>query len=198
LLPRLWATTNELTVEVTDGDNDVAFAGSDWKHPSFLARLKNYWDLTGNTYLEIGLDGLHGKADPAGRLNHNFYAMDWTYDWYPASRGHYHEFTLRGMVLRSELDRFDAPRRDAWGGYTYGQVKFSPHWIAGMRFDRVDDQRIEGHRYWGLSPYVTFWESEFVRLRGQISYRKDNWYGVDRRFELQITFAAGPHKHERY
>ncbi len=198
LMPHLWATTNELTVEVTDGDNDVAFAGANWKHPAFLARLKNYWDLTENTYFEAGLDALHGKADAAGHLNHNFYALDWTYNWYPAGRGHYHEFTLRGMLLRSERERLDAPERDAWGGYTYGEVKLSPHWITGLRYDRVDDQNVAGHRYWGFSPYVTFWESEFVRLRGQMSYRKDNWYGVDRRFELQITFAAGPHKHERY
>ncbi len=198
LMPHLWATANELTVEVTDGDNDTAFAGTDWRHPSFLVRLKNYWDLTPDSYLEIGLDALHGKADAAGHLKHDFYALDWTYDWYPAGRAMYRELTLRGMLLRSERERIGLPERDAWGGYVYGQMKFSPHWIAGLRYDRVDDQLEEGHRYWGLSPYLTFWESEFVRLRGQASYRKDDRFGIDRRFVLQVTFAAGPHKHERY
>lgn len=198
LMPRLWAGTNELTVEATNGDNDVAFAGSHSQHPTYLARLKSYWDLTKNAYFEVGLNALHGKEDSGGHLDHNFYAADLTYNWYPAGRGLYRDFTLRGMLLRSERDRLDAPQRDAWGGYLYGQLKFSPHWIAGLRYDRVDDQLVDGHRYWGFSPYITFWESEFVRLRGQVSYRKDNWYGIDRRFDLQITFAAGPHKHERY
>jgi hypothetical protein len=198
LMPRLWAHANELTVEVMNGNNDVAFAGEDWQHPSVLARLKSYWDLTPDSYMEIGLNGLHGNADAAGRLNHDFYALDLTYNWYPANREIYHEFTLRGMLLRSRLDLDSIARRDAWGGYLYGQYKFSPHWIAGLRYDRVDDQREAGHRYWGLSPYLTFWESEFVRLRGQASYRRDNLYGADRRFVLQLTIAAGPHKHDHY
>jgi hypothetical protein len=62
----------------------------------------------------------------------------------------------------------------------------------------VEDQRVADHEYWGLSPYLTFWQSEFVRLRGQYSYRNDNLHGNDQRFELQLTFAAGPHKHESY
>jgi len=198
LMPRLWAHTNELTVEVMNGDNDVAFAGEDWEHPSFLARLKSFWDLTPDSYLEVGLNGLHGDADPDGNLDHDFQALDLTYNWYPAGRELYREFTLRGMVLRSDLDREGISARKAWGGYLYGQFKFSAHWVAGIRFDRVDDQRDEARRFWGFSPYVTFWQSEFVRLRAQGSYRDDNVVGVDRRMVLQLTVAAGPHKHETY
>ena len=197
LMPRLWAHVNELTVEVTDGDNGVAFAGGDWKHPTFVARLKSYWDLSESSYLEVGLDGAHGNADPDGHLAHDFWAVDATYDWYPAGRELYREFRLRGMLLHSTLERPGMDDRDAWGGSLYGQLKFSPHWIAGLRFDRVDDQREPG-RYWGLTPYLTFWESEFVRLRAQASYRKDDRYGIDRSFLLQVTFAAGPHKHDSY
>ena len=92
----------------------------------------------------------------------------------------------------------DGGSLDTWGSYLYGQYKFATRWIAGLRWDLVEAQREAGREYWGLSPYLTFWQSEFVRLRGQLSYRDDNRYGVDRRFELQLTFAAGPHKHENY
>ena len=73
-----------------------------------------------------------------------------------------------------------------------GQI--GPNGLAGTAPDQLQD----GHSYWGVSPYLTLWESEFVRLRGQYSYRDDNTYGIDQRFELQLTFAAGPHKHETY
>ncbi len=102
------------------------------------------------------------------------------------------------MLLRSMLDAEDGSSRDARGGYVYGQYKFSPHWIAGLRYDRVFDQREAGHDLWGVSPYLTFWQSEFVRLRAQADYRKDNLLGIDRRFVLQLTVAAGPHKHDTY
>ncbi len=198
LMPRLWADSNELTVELTNGDNGVAFAGGDWTHPALLARLKSYWDLSSDSYFELGLDGLHGSADPDGHLNHDFWALDATYNWYPAGQELYREVTVRGMLLHSSRDLADGGSRNAWGGYLYGQFRFSPHWIVGMRYDSVQDQREAGHDYWGLSPYLTFWQSEFVRLRGQASWRKDNLHGTDRRFELQLTFAAGPHKHESY
>jgi len=198
LMPRLWADTNELTVEIMNGNNEVAFAGSDWKKPTFLAYLKSYWDLSVDGYLQADVTGLHGVTDRAGELSHDFLALDLAYDWYPAGRELYRGFTMRGMLLRSWLDLEDGTSRTAWGSYLYGQYRFTARWVAGLRWDWVEDQRQADHDYWGLSPYLTLWQSEFVRLRGQASYRRDNWYGTDRRFELQLTFAAGPHKHESY
>jgi len=198
LMPRLWAHTNELTVEVMNGNNDVAFAGSDWKKPTFLASLMNYWDLTPNTYIQADLTALHGVTDHEGALDHNFLALDLAYDWYPAGRELYRGFTARGMVLRSWLDLENGGSLNTWGSYLYGQYRLTARWIAGLRWDWVEDQRAPGHDTWGLTPYLTLWQSEFVRLRGQATYEKDNWHGTDRRFELQLTFAAGPHKHESY
>jgi len=111
LMPRLWADTNELTVEIMNGNNDVAFAGSDWKKPTFLAYLKSYWDISGDSYLEADLTGLHGVTDHAGDLDHDFLALDLAYDWYPAGRELYRGFTARGMLLRSWLDLEDGGSR---------------------------------------------------------------------------------------
>jgi len=198
LMPRLWADTNELTVEIMNGNNDVAFAGSDWTKPTYLVFLKNYWDLTTDSYLEVDLTGMHGVTDRSGDLNHDFLALDFTYDWYPAGRELYRGFTARGMILRSWLDREVFGSLDTWGSYLYGQYKFASRWVAGLRWDWVEDQRVADHDSWGLTPYLTFWQSEFVRLRGEFTYERDTVYGTDRRFDLQITFAAGPHKHESY
>ncbi len=198
LMPRLWADTNEMTVEIMNGNNDVAFAGSDWKRPTFLVYLKNYWDLSPNTYVQADLTALHGVTDHEGNFDHDFLALDLAYDWYPAGRELYRGFTARAMLLRSWLDLEEGGSLNTWGSYFYGQYRLTSRWIAGLRWDWVEDQRAEGHDTWGLTPYLTLWQSEFVRLRGQATYEKDNWYGTDRRFTLQLTFAAGPHKHESY
>jgi len=198
LMPKLWADTNELTFEIFNGDSDRAFAGGDWKHPSFLARLKSFWDLSSDSYLELGLNAMHGKADIDGHLDHNFYAMDLAYNWYPAGQELYKEFTTRAMLMYSDLDLSESNDAGVWGGYAYSQLKFSRSWIGGLRYDYVEDQREEDHQYWGLSPYLTFWQSPFVRIRGQYSYRRDNVFGTDHRYTLQLTVAAGPHKHDTY
>ena len=54
-----------------------------------------------------------------------------------------------------------------------------------------------------LTAYVTYWQSEFVRLRIQVQRAErdvDMAAGPmeDNRAWLQVTFAAGPHKHESY
>ncbi len=198
LMPRLWSDANELVVEVMNGDNEVAFAGSDWRKPTFLANLKSYWDLSDNTYVQIDLTGLHGVTDHEGELDHDFLALDMVYDWYPLGRELYRGFQLRGMILRSWLDLGSGGSLNTWGSYLYGQYKFARRWIGGVRWDWVEDQRRSGYEYWGASPYLNFWQSEFVRVRGQYSYRDHNIFGTDQRFELQFTFAAGPHKHEEY
>jgi hypothetical protein len=198
LMPRLWADANELTVEITNGDNETAFAGEDWDRPTALARLKNYWDLSQDSYLEIGLDAVRGAADPEGDLTNEFYALDATFNWNPMSAALYHDVTVRGMALLSRRELTPGNVREAWSGYLYGQGKLSRRWIAGARFDHIEDQFTPGHHAWGISPYLTYWQSEFVRLRGQLSYRDDNLNGVDRAFALQVTFSAGPHKHESY
>lgn len=198
LMPSLWAHANELTVEVSNGDNAAAFAGSEWEHPSFVARLKNYWDLSDDSYLEIGLDAAFGAADPDGDRTNDFLAVDATYNWNPVGRTVYRDVTLRGMLLRSRREIGPDDTREAWGGYVYGQGKVSRRWIAGARVDWSEDQLDPDRHFWGITPYLTFWQSEFVRLRGQYTYGSEEAVGLDRRFMLQITFAAGPHKHESY
>ena len=198
LMPRLWADANELVVEVMNGNNEVAFAGSDWRKPTFLANLKSYWDLSANTYVQVDFTGLHGVTDHDGNLSHDFLALDVVYDWYPLGRELYRGFQLRGMLLRSWLDLYEGGSLNTWGSYLYGQYKFTRRWIAGVRWDWVEGQRRTGYEFWGVSPYLSFWQSEYVRLRAQYSLRDHNVFGTDHRYELQFTFAAGPHKHEEY
>jgi len=53
------------------------------------------------------------------------------------------------------------------------------------------------------SPFLTFWQSEFVRLRAQYQHVSRDFASAhgpddDDRLWVQVTFAAGPHKHEEY
>jgi hypothetical protein len=51
---------------------------------------------------------------------------------------------------------------------------------------------------WGVSPYFTYWQSEFVFLRLQFSHF-DLTYGKDENVVLlQSVWSMGPHKHEAY
>jgi hypothetical protein len=66
LLPRLWATANELTLEITNGENEEAFSGETFEDFSFLGRFNNFWDVGSASYIEWGLSGIMGKTADDG------------------------------------------------------------------------------------------------------------------------------------
>ena len=47
-------------------------------------------------------------------------------------------------------------------------------------------------------PYLTWWQSEYVRLRAEVQLLENDLGDEENRFALQLTWAAGPHKHETY
>ena len=75
LLPHPWATANEVTLEVTDGENE-AFGGQNFQDFAGLAHLKNYWDLSAAAYFEWGLTATAGKSADGG--GHQIYGTDFT------------------------------------------------------------------------------------------------------------------------
>lgn len=191
LLPRPWATANELTLELTDGESD-AFGGESFENLVGLAHLKNYWDIGDAVYAELGLSGIAG-------YDSQVLGGDFTFHWQPPSRAKYREITWRTELLRSDRDDEEGIGHQAWGGYSYLEGLLARNLYAGVRYDRVEDPLDPDHVTWGVFPNLTWWQSEYVRLRGEYGFIKDDLTGgEENRFSLQLTWAAGPHKHEIY
>lgn len=196
LLPRPWATANELTLELTDGESD-AFGGESFERLVGLAHLKNYWDVGEAVYVELGLSGIAGGNGAGGESQ--VLGGDFTFHWQPPSQAKYREITWRTEVLRSDRDDEEGIGHQAWGGYSYLEGLIAQNLYAGIRYDRVEDPLDPGRVVWGLFPNLTWWQSEYVRLRGEYGFLKDDLTGdEENRFSLQLTWAAGPHKHEIY
>lgn len=53
-------TSHELILQVTTPNNGHLFTGEYFDVPTVLVRLRNYFDLTEDTYLELGLTGMWG------------------------------------------------------------------------------------------------------------------------------------------
>lgn len=196
LLPRPWATANELILELTDGESD-AFGGESFNRLVGLAHLKNYWDVSDAVYLELGLSGIAGGNGASG--DSQVLGGDFTFHWQPPSRAKYRELTWRTELLRSERDDEEGLNHRAWGGYSYVEGLLAQNLYAGVRYDLLEDPFDPEHVTWGVFPNLTWWQSEYVRLRGEYGFVKDDLTGdEENRFSLQITWAAGPHKHEIY
>jgi hypothetical protein len=196
LVPRPWASANELTLQVTDGSSD-AFGGQSFDDLAVLLHVKNYWDLSPSTWFEWGLSGIEGSPEE-GR-DTRVLGTDFTLHWQPPARAKYREITWRTEALFSERDDLLGIEQEAWGGYTYLEGLVRRNLSVGLRYDNVEDPLAPSLTVEAWEPYISWWQSEYVRLRAAWQALEDDLRrGTDHRFRFQVTWAAGPHKHEAY
>jgi hypothetical protein len=233
LMPALWASEHGLTLQVTNGQNAKAFSGEAFSLPTTLVRLRSYWDLNRDTYLELGLSGVlgfnHGRGvaeapeeehaeeledahaheaelpagaslvDEARRLT-AFGGADLTLSWEPVSRAKYAGVTWRTELLYGYKELPDDQRIDWMGGYSALDVTVWRGWSVGVRGDLAQPFTADAgdHYTWQASPYVTWWQSPWVRLHLEAQSIDGDARAFEQRVILQVVFAAGPHKHDRY
>jgi len=151
-MPHLWGCSQELTFQLTNGENDRMFGENDRNTPCALVHYKNYRDLSKDTYLEFGLSGLLGwnqdweiTEGETTRRQHDsrpaaVLGADLTVLWEPTERMRY-----RNWVWRSEAylfhkdilapDGSGADTLEGWGAYSYVQAKLSRTLELGLRAD---------------------------------------------------------------
>ncbi|RKY90493.1 MAG: hypothetical protein DRQ13_12560 [Ignavibacteriae bacterium] len=179
--------------------------------PAGLLHLKNYWDLSRDTYFELGLTGMLGQNNQRGydeegnmiledtRLT-ALGGLDLTVFWEPLNQARYHSFIWRTELYYANKELLD-DRIKAFGGYSYVEYKFDLQWQVGTRFDYTQPFEIDNSQKYSyqIVPYITWWQSNWVRLRLQYNYLNGTEIlTAQNTIRLQIVFAAGPHKHDRY
>jgi len=225
-LPKWGQAYQGLTFQVTNTENERLFGSDTLGNPSLLFHYKNYRDLSRDTYLEFGLSGLFGwndEWDVDGVKKHDalgtqVFGADLSFLWEPADRTLYRNVEWRSEVyfLNRDLLAPDNSGKDnlnAWGAYSYLQTKVARNLDIGIRGDYYEPDSkdyangsiiplaytAKDPRRWQICPYITWWQSEWVKFRCEYDYA---WgHGMDDPEHVlwfQAIFAAGPHKHERY
>ncbi len=192
--------TYELTVQATTGENDVLFAGGN--RPAINAQLSGFWQFSRSTYAQLSLSGLRG-SNPDTSLTTTLGVAAARFSWHPPQQSLSRDLTLRGEFWALKR-RFDLPGADyfsktRYGGYVSGTWKLNRQWVAGIRGDRVQnpDPGPTMHE-WAVTPSLTYWQSEFVFIRGLFERASDYSHTIANRFSIQLVFAMGPHKHELF
>jgi hypothetical protein len=98
-----------------------------------------------------------------------------------------------------------------WGFYTQWLYGFRKGWVAGLRFDFLTGETADyerraltfngeplgrdplRNRRWRLSPNLTWYPTEFSKLRLQYNYDDRRDVGVDHSIWLQAEFVLGAH-----
>lgn len=116
-----------------------------------------------------------------------------------------HHFTsVRALKWQSEIyaqkrDDVISTNDDPFGFYSLLDFRVSSRWGFGARYDWVElvdaDPLAPDDKDRAYSAYITFFQSEFARLRLQYQHAELASGERDNRFFLQGTFAVGVHKH---
>jgi len=147
-IPSVAECSQELTVQVTDGQNDRVFGENANNIPCVLGHYKVFRDITDSTYVQLGASGLYGRNDEWQVLDvtedqslDTFVAgVDFTALWEPTDRMRYRNITWRSeaYALNKGILAPDGSGKDtlnAWGAYSYVESKVSRTFILGVRGD---------------------------------------------------------------
>jgi len=198
--------TYETWFQITRSENERLFGESD--EPSYLGHVNAFWQLSESLDLDLGVSGLFGEhaegvVQPFGQ---HLYGVEGTVTWRPPERSLYREFVLRGgaMLLDPQVPPAPPPGEeivfadDAWGGWAWANFKFARQWWVGGRFEWTQNPTASDESAWLAGPILSWWQSEWVRLRAEYDFLQREGTRVLSQLLLQVTFAMGPHKHETY
>jgi len=190
--------TYEATVEVTTSENEALFADS--SRPAVLGHLNGFWILSPSLDLDVGLSWVNGSyEDETSFFDRNLLGAEFAFTWRPPAQALYRGVTVRGGVMALDGLVPGAGADRAWGYWALAEARLSQRWLAGARADRVENPLSPTETAWLLAPTLTWWQSEYVRLRLEYDVQGlGSTSSVAGRVLLQATFAMGPHKHEVY
>ncbi|MBT8399499.1 MAG: hypothetical protein KJO98_03405, partial [Rhodothermia bacterium] len=187
----------ELTVEVTRGPGESAsFETSETNRLLYAGRLRNFWDLTSNATLELGISGAVG---PNGTGNSTYLGgVDLTYIWRPVRYNTYRSFMLQGEAILSSRDDGSADRVDAAGLYLLGQYKFARRWLVTGRFDLADlpDDADWNEQSWSVT--LGWLTSEFQKIELGLKTTSGDDFDSFSQVLVRAVFVIGAHGAHEY
>ncbi len=203
---------HEATLGVLEGGNgeEGTLFGESRREPTVYSHLKNYWDFSDVSGIELGASHLAGSRDDDSSFEVNVIGVDGTFRhrfaadrgfklqselfWVDRSESFYESEDEFGNLIYEDLDG------STWGAYLLADLRFHTRWSTGVRLDAVDLIALEpgspDSRDEGVTGYLTFHQSEFARWRVQLSHFDLADGEDDNQVLVQGTFAIGEHKHK--
>ncbi len=185
--------TQTATVELTRANNEVLFDGGN--EIGVLGRLQSFFDLGPSTYLQVGASGVYGENDDEA-ITSKLLALDISFRWAPTNLALYRSLHVKGEWYLAEQD-IGANEMTGSGGYLQANYRLGRQFVLGGRADYVNDFGT-GPAVLQLAPSISWWQSEWVRLRLQYNFVKPDGVSGSHTLLFQSVWAIGPHKHESY
>ncbi len=212
LVPNPWDQYLQLTVEVVNddgGEESPLLGGANADNPAVVGHLRYFRDLTETSTLEVGGSYLFSRTGERSDFDANLFGLDLTYQWIDPDPSRFRSLVLQSELFwaQNDVDRgpFRSGRNDSFGMYAFAQYQLSQNHYVGLRADYSEfpNSTVRSTRDadFALSPYLTWYFSEFLRARLEYQHRWfDRNHGPDDEDAvlLQFTGVVGAHPPHPY
>jgi hypothetical protein len=187
------------------------------RNPGDLLYVPRYvasFDPTDSQTVVAGVSGAFGPNASGTDTRTQIYGADLYWKWKPPWQAGGFPFVgwqTEALGRRYEAGRGALPARILpretlydWGLYSQLVYGFTQRWVAGLRADWVsgdhaalarDPDRADRFR---LSPALTFYPTEFSKLRLQYNYDHGQLRGDDSSVWMQVEFLLGAHAAHKF
>ena len=188
----------------------------------FTPRYVASFDLTDSQTLVAGVSAAFGPNETRPGNDTQIYGADLYWKWKPVNA--YAGFPFVSVQAEAMLRNYESfrtlilpggrsiTRNDTltdWGCYSQILWGFRKGWVAALRGDFVvpaDDGSVttipivdfDRTARWRVSPNLTWYPSEFSKIRLQYNYDDRDTIGVDHSVWLQFEFLLGAHAAHKF
>jgi len=187
----------EIVFQVTAGDAESpAFGRSEGNRLLYLGHLKNFFTLSDNATLELGVTGISGANDSSGITN--IAAADLTYKWKPVKLNTYHSLTWQSEFYFSHANLSDHLNVNTIGLYSYLQYQLSKRWFLTGRYDYAEKPFEKNYRANAFSLTAGWYATEFSKMEAETKWTDqqsgENYFQA----WLRWIFVIGAHGAHQY
>ena len=187
----------------------------------FVPRYAASFNLSDSQTIVAGASAAFGPNGSGSDSDTQIYGVDLFYKWKSPNQHAGFPFVTwqtEAMMRRFEAGAFPGnsaipalPRETITDFGLYSQITygFRKGWVAGLRGDYLfPDERakyedivgtdLDRASRWRISPNLTFYPSEFSKIRLQYNYDRRNGIGDDHSVWLQFEFLLGTHAAHKF
>ena len=187
----------EIVVQTTSGFSESpAFARSQGNHLIYLGHLKNFFTLTDNATLELGLTGISGPNDSSRTTS--IAAGDLTYKYKPVAMNTYKSLTWQSEFYYSHNKQTETDAANAFGLYSFLQYQLSKTYFLTGRYDYGEKPYNSSIKEQAYSLTLGWYATEFSKIEVEAKTTDDNITSRFYQAWLRWIFVIGAHGAHQY
>ena len=162
----------------------------------YLGHLKNFFTLTDNATLELGITGITGPNDSSA--NTNMATADITYKWKPVQLNTYKSLTWQSEFFYSNAKYAENRMSNSFGLYSFLEYQVAKRWFLTGRYDYAQKPYNKNIVEQAYSATAGWLATEFQKIEFEGKFTSDNSQQDYGQFWLRWIFVIGAHGAHQY